>query len=178
MNQRYKIFIDTEFNQNADPVELISIGLVTNTDREFYATISGSDDGCDAWLLNNVIEVWEQDDIVKSNTVYHKGINKYDLQKELQSFIGPNKFDAWGYYADYDWYLFTRLWGSFDKLPENFPHLCYDVKQFSEHRLIQRVTQFVPEFKPEHHALVDARWTKAAYEFVREYQGASLRGKR
>jgi hypothetical protein len=175
----YKIFIDTEFNQEVDPVELISIGLVTSTGRQFYATMSDFDRAkCDSWLQKNVLSIYEDRDAFglkdgQSDPVYFQGIGKEQLKKELLYFIGQDKFDAWGYYADYDWYLFTRLWG-FRNMPGNFPMLCFDVKQFAHHKKIRSITEHVPEFKPEHHALVDARWTKKAYEFVNDYQGAPL----
>src|SRR5262249_54450036 len=72
--------------------------------------------------------------------------------------------EFWGYFADYDWYLFTRLWG-FMRMPAYFPKLCFDLKQYAYHLGVAR-DRFPKELQPEHNALVDARWNKKLYDFL------------
>jgi len=58
-----RIFYDTEFIENGKTIDLISIGIVTEDGREYYAVNSGIESG-DAlherisahdWLMRNVV---------------------------------------------------------------------------------------------------------------------------
>ena len=165
-----RYFFDTEFNQNIDPVELISIGIVSEDGREFYATSCDFDKSkCDEWLHKNVLKIYETtfDIINPRKGMPFYGLTKAALRHKLEHFIGvgpDDKHEFWGYYADYDWFLFTRFWGFMD-MPKSFPMLCMDVKQW---QIQLGRPPLPPELQPEHHALVDARWTKRAYEYLRD----------
>ena len=55
-----KYFLDTEFNEEVDPIEMISIGVVAEDGREFYAinseyrTNSTRWETCHEWVRKNV----------------------------------------------------------------------------------------------------------------------------
>ncbi len=205
-----KYFMDTEFNQEVDPVELISIGIKAEDDRELYAIAQFSREACDTWLHKNVLPILDRQwDIIHptticlggnstsgvrrrrterrdlraeatecggvdwtppSNTPPPPGVPHAEIADAITAFVGLDpKPEFWGYFADYDWFLFTRLWGrsGWMKMPRKFPRLCMDLKQYAIHLGVQKLPT---PFKPEHHALVDARWTKHAFEFLMTHQ--------
>lgn len=167
-----RYFLDTEFDQTVDPVELISIGIVAEDGRELYAVSRYFEGTTDKWLLENVIpnlyaHLAEPGDPLRGYDKAPDPLSLVEIRGSIETFLSKDdKIEFWGYYADYDWYLFTRLWG-FLSMPKGFPMLCYDVKQYAMHLGIPSVTKLVPEFQPEHHALIDARWTKRAFEYLK-----------
>lgn len=174
-----KYFLDTEFNQTVDPVELISLGIVAEDGREFYGTAAGfREEACDDWLKTNVLPAldilppnFRFDPMDSSKSRYCPKATLSVMRTYLENFIGIDRdIEFWGYYADYDWYLFTRFWG-FMNMPKHFPKLCFDIKQY-QHQLegIKGKITLPKAFKPEHHALVDARWNKHAYEFLQKIE--------
>lgn len=91
--QKHRFFIDTEFIESGPnrPIELLSIALVAEDGREFYAVNS------DAVLAN--ANEW-----VRENVIPHLGgprLSLADIRGSILRFIGDVKPEFWGYYADY-----------------------------------------------------------------------------
>lgn len=150
-----RYFLDTEFNQTIEPIQLISIGIVREDEKEFYAELEFDAMRVDDWLRANVLPHLGQCHTTRT------GLSVPQCRKMVEEFTRDDpSCEFWGYYADYDWYLLTRMWG-FVNMPKNFPKLCFDLKQ-TQHHLPGLV--FLPPLQPEHHALVDARWAKRAYD--------------
>ncbi len=63
--------------------------------------------------------------------------------------------------------LLTRLFGSFEEMPKHWPYYCRDLKQWADALGNPRLPA---QGKGEHHALRDARWNKAAWEFLKGYE--------
>ena len=72
---------------------------------------------------------------------------------------------VWGYFADYDWVLFSQLFGRMIDLPKGYPLFCMDLKQLAVHLGVPR-TVFPKQTTSEHHALNDAMWNKHLYDFL------------
>ena len=154
MGTRY--FIDTEFIERPGLLDLISIALVCDDGREFYA-VSAEFNAANAseWVVANVLpklpprETW---------------ISRVEITSGLRAFIGPAP-TFWGYFADYDWVLFCWLFGSMVELPDGWPMFCLDLKQ----SMVERgFTKDDLPAQPEraHDALEDARWLRQAWETV------------
>lgn len=159
-----KYFIDTEFNEETDPVGLISLGVVAEDGREFYAIDQQYQDWSSLWQTTNTWVRKHVRPILMLDDVQPVIGNKEVIRNALQTFIGRDSTpEFWGYFADYDWFLVCRLFGNFTKLPTNWPYLCYDVRQFQKHK---GITNLPTKFTPEHNALIDARWTKHAFEYI------------
>ena len=155
---RKRFFLDTEFIERGPnyPISLISIGIVDQEGREFYA--------------ENYECPWnDAGEWVKANVYPHlKGprLTLAAIAKGVREFIGDCKPEFWGYYADYDWVVFCQIFGAMVDLPKGWPMYCRDINQAcGELRLPQQSST-------EHNALNDAKWNKEAFEFV----GASLSG--
>jgi hypothetical protein len=159
-----RYFIDTEFNERGyeHRIELISIALVCEDGREFYAIAKDGWDpeNCDGWLHENVLPY-----------LYPKGLDvkptpRSQIATELRSFILENpKPEFIGYFADYDWVLFCQLFGRMVDLPKHFPKYCLDIKQMMEDKHLTK-KDLPKQEEQEHNALADARHMKRMYEAI------------
>ncbi len=147
-----RFFIDTEFIEDGRTIDLISIGVVAEDGREFYAE-SGEVDltRANPWVRDNVLPHLDG-----------KGLRRWRIAKSLVEFVG-DKPEFWGYYADYDWVVVCQLFGTMMDLPEGWPMFCMDLKQLAmslgDPRLPEQTTT-------EHNALQDARWNRDSYDWL------------
>lgn len=154
--------MDTEFAENGVTIKLISIGIVAEDGREYYAVArDGWETGdCSAWVTGNVVEKLPpfDDDAWKTRST---------IRSELLDFLKPSENpEIWGYFCDYDWVVFCQLWGPMQNLPDGMPFWCRDLKQEMWNRGILLEALPVLEEKDAHSAIVDARWTRDAWKFV------------
>lgn len=154
-----KYFLDTEFSERGHcyPVELISIGIVAEDGREFYR----ENKQLDHLDLEVVCNEW-----VRKNVLPHlTGEKAYrdQIAKDIIEFVGTEKAEFWGYFADYDWVVFAQIFGTMMDLPKNFPMYCRDIKQLCDSLGNPKLPE---QGKGEHNALADARWNKTAYDFL------------
>lgn len=180
-----KYFIDTEFIEGFHKplfgkrrhfIDLISIGIVCEDGREYYA-ISNEFNAKDAdgWVKENVIGRLEQKATsfydsprLRQNNLLYKS-NKKILSEILEFFgceytdypgwFAPKGIEVYGYYADYDWVLFCSLFGRMIDLPKGFPMYCKDLKQMMDEKGLSKEwkNENCPEPKDEHNALADAK---------------------
>jgi len=151
-----KYFLDTEFSERGAkfPVQLISIGIVAEDGREFYAVSANFDeDACNDWVKTNVLP-HVYDDFPMS---------LWTIAESVKAFIGDDKPEFWGYYADYDWVVFCQMFGSMIDLPKGWPKYCRDIKQLRDDLGNPALPK---QSSTEHNALNDAKWNKIAYEFL------------
>lgn len=182
-----RYFYDCEFLEDGRTIELISIGIVGDDGRTYYAVnadmpldrIKGHD-----WLVRNVlpglpIREWASLDRYVShpaNTYPRPSIELVDLDwsdtvvkphwviaNEVRDFLSPTHdpldTELWAYYGAYDHVALCQLWGSMVQRPAGLPMIT--------HELVDRWERAGRPEKPEkgvqHHALHDARWNRALY---------------
>jgi 3'-5' exoribonuclease-like protein len=155
-----RFFLDTEFIEDGKTIDLISIGIVAENGKEYYAEFCE----CDLTKAN---------DWVKANVLPHltAGFGKLrsEIAKEIVAFVDDcglknadgtpsryGKVEFWGYYADYDWVALCQLYGRMIDLPKGWPMYCRDLKQL----LDDNDNPKMPKPTQEHNALSDARWNK------------------
>lgn len=157
-----KYFLDTEFSERGPrhPVELISIGIVSHDGREFYRVSNGFDwNRVNPWVRENVLPHLGTDE-------QHPDFALSEIAASVREFIGDDKPEFWGYYADYDWVVFCQMFGTMVDLPKGWPMYGRDIKQWCD----QLGRPPLPkQDSTEHNALNDARWNKAAWEFLHDY---------
>jgi len=156
-----KYFLDTEFHEDGKTIDLISIGVVAEDGREYYAVNSD----CDfdrIWTLESC--QWLRDNVMPSLSAIASSELKTskEIAAEILAFIGDDVPEFWGYYADYDWVVFCQLYGRMVDLPSNFPMYCNDLKQTCQSFGNPNLP---PQSSCEHNALHDARWNKTVYDF-------------
>lgn len=149
-----KYFIDTEFIEYPCTIDLISIGIVAEDGREFYAINNQCDvDMASEWVHKNVI----------SKLTPNGEMEKDEIRDAILKFIGNDKPEFWGYYADYDWVVFCWLFGTMMELPKGFPKYCNDIKQLCNNLGNPKLPQMEGQ---DHNALDDAKHHKKCYEFL------------
>lgn len=156
-----KYFIDTEFiegfykpflGKRRHFIDLISIGIVSEDGRSYYAVSSDyNEKDADQWVKDNVIRK-----IFEEACDHSSGLHGFEkefikptaqIADEVLAFFGcwrdqlfwraPNGIQVFGYYADYDWVLFCSLFGRMIDLPKGFPMYCIDLKQSLDDKVSQ-----------------------------------------
>ena len=170
-----KYFLDTEFHEYKkkplfgkpiDTIELISIGIVSEDAREYYAICKEFDLKAawnNEWLRKNVLKSIFNEFYIdvfncKMPTFNFKDfeflINKIgktskQIAEEIIEFTSTSecrmvekygdKPQFYGYYADYDWVVFCWLFGKMIDLPKGFPMYCIDLKQSLDQLIIDEL---------------------------------------
>lgn len=166
-----KYFLDTEFIEYPCTIDLVSVGIVCEDGREFYAESTEFDDSvASQWVLDNVIaKLWSKDpsggkfEEWEKNGGFGGWHDRVRIKDDILEFVGGDIPEFWGYYADYDWVVFCWLFGSMMHLPEGWPMYCRDIKQLAKSLGNPDLPK---QEQGEHLALHDARWNKKAYEFL------------
>lgn len=178
-----KIFLDTEFTGLTQDTTLISLALVSDDGREFYAEFTDYDKTqVNDWVSNNVISLLElkEDGVwLHASTLRAKG-DKIVIKTELSKWFA--QFEAVEIWADvlaYDWVLFCELFGGAFGIPENIFYAPFDLATaFRLKGVIEPQGKFdgdISRFEfagigseRQHHALEDARAEKICWEKLME----------
>lgn len=186
MTTRY-ITYDTEFLEDGKTIDLISIALVGDDGREYYAVNydCNFERVCsDDWLWKNVCRYlpttksdadWElqppnfgqlncrldrESALVKPKWVIANEVRDF-IKSYSDSFLTDEDYlpQLWAYYGAYDHVALAQLWGKMIDLPKCVPMFTHDLKQ-----LVGQIENFTyPEREGnEHDALEDARWNMQA----------------
>lgn len=128
-----KIFFDTEFTGLHQGTTLISIGMISEDGKKFYAELSDFDESqVNDWIKENVLDhrwcetgrfSWDYPD-------YYLYGNKVSVAHELRKYL--EVFDAVELVSDcahYDMTLFIDLFGTAFDIPKNVCPACYDINQ-------------------------------------------------
>ena len=102
-----KYWIDTEFIARPYTIDLISIGLVAEDGREFYAESSEVDwSKASLWTLEKVRPQLDG-----------KGKRREEIGCAVREFTDGDEHPVfWGYFPAYDWVAFNWLFGHMDEL--------------------------------------------------------------
>ena len=186
-----RYWLDTEFIEDGKAIDLISIGIVAEDGREYYAVSKDFNRAKlfeNPWLIKNVVPSlpfhkvkpgmpWAYNNFDEAYDDLTNGTRTWqfrqDIAQDIKEFCDIQKYGApefWGYYADYDWVVFCWLFGNMMDLPNGFPMYCRDIKQWCDELGNPKLPE---QGKGEHHALSDAKWARDAYHFLKQLQGAS-----
>jgi hypothetical protein len=157
----YRYFYDCEFIEDGVTIDLVSIGVVDEYGREFYA-ISTEFDGSRAipWVRDNVLNLLPS----PSHQAY---MSRARIRDELLAFLSepvagrPNEtLELWAWYGAYDHVALAQLWGSMVALPRVIPRFTKELRQLWDDKGRPRL----PEAgSARHDALVDARHNLARW---------------
>ena len=153
-----RFWFDTEFYEDGRTIELISIGVVAEDGRTYYAETPDAKRlaRSSRWLAQNVSPHLTLDN--------RHTYDRWMIADALIEFMG-DKPEIWAYYADYDWVALCQLFGTMLNLPKGWPMFCRDVKQLA----VDLGNPKLPDQKSaEHNALADALWTREAWEFLQK----------
>ncbi len=149
-----KDFIDTEFIDQPYTIDMISIGLVAEDGREYYAESNEVDwSRANNWTLQHVKPQLDGVGMEREKIGY--AIRRFTEVDEAPQF--------WGYFPAHDWVAFCWLFGGMSELPFDFPQHCLDLRQWA----VQLGDPELPhQVGARHHALADARWTRDVWRFL------------
>lgn len=168
MSEYTNYFLDTEFIERGHehPIELLSVGLVCEDGRTFYAENYEAEwDHANDWVKENVLGYLDPEQF---------GLNRSYIAEGILEFVaaGANKPRFWCYYGDYDWVVFCQLFGTMVDLPEGWPMFAWDLKQWA---VMQGDPPLPEQEGDEHHALADAKWNMQVYRFLDEFDNYTHR---
>jgi len=174
-----KIFFDTEFTGLHKGTSLISIGLISEDGKTFYAELTDYDETqVDEWLRENVIKnlfLKEKErtisECLKASItdgiveVYGNGeYVKETLRLWLEQF---DKVEMWSDCLAYDWVLFNDIFGHAFNIPSNVYYIPFDICTLFKIKGIDpdiSREEFAGIDGQKHNALHDAKVIKACYE--------------
>ncbi len=171
-----RIFFDTEFTGLHQNTTLISIGLVAENGRAFYAELTDYDKSqIDNWLQVNVIDNLTGFKGLAPDVVFACGDSGH-VCKALSSWLA--QFDAVEMWSDclaYDWVLFNQLWGHAFNIPKNIYYIPFDLSTLfkvngidpdidREAFAFEEGPKAMASYGEKHNALWDANVIKACYD--------------
>lgn len=151
-----KYWFDTEFIEDGVTIDLLSIGIVSEDGRSYYAESSEADRSrANEWVQANVLP-----------HLHGLPISRASIRRDILDFVGTDKPEFWGYYADYDWVVLCQLFGRMVDLPKGWPMYCRDLKQWCD---FIGSPKLPAQNGIEHHALEDARGIRDRWLFLDDY---------
>lgn len=197
MSQSKRYFLDCEFIDRGSMINLISIALVADDGREYYACSTDLDlSRLPKWHWENVMQHLPPFDFPKypnpesaKRECYWKSNDL--IAREIQHFTDPGfgeqasngvlgvlkipKVEFWAWYGSYDWVVLCSLFGKMIDIPKHFPYFVRDIRWLSEFYGVDRIPVPKPEEQGKaHDALEDARWNREAFEWLDARKGASV----
>lgn len=172
-------FYDTEFHEDGKTIDFISIGIVCEDGREYYAVSNEFDTRRVAknnWLMENVMSTIEHDKFVVQDfqgarlvrDIYVTDKNSkprdviaYDIHRFLRGDPAP---DLWAWYSAYDHVCLAQLWGKMIDLPDAVPMYTNDLKTLVNLAGNPRMPK---QAEGLHNALEDARQNLRRYQFLK-----------
>ena len=151
-----RYFYDLEFGDTAAEVSLLSIGVVCEDGREYYAVSADLDPlAVHPWVRDNVMPQLPPAATWKPRSV---------IRDELAIFLGDEPV-LWAWYGAYDHVALCQLWGAMPALPRAIPRFTLDVRQLWEHLGRPPLPK---QERGLHDALEDARHVRVKWEALAE----------
>jgi len=157
----YRYFYDCEFVEDGRVIDLVSIGVVDEAGREFYA-VSTEFDGSRAlpWVRRHVL-----DKLPSPGEPAWR--SRAQIRDELYEFlVAPlrdrpgERMELWAWFAAYDHVALVQLWGPMPDLPRAIPRFTKDLRQLWDDLGRPKLPEAAAS---RHDALVDARHNLARW---------------
>lgn len=154
-----RFFYDCEFIEDGVTIELVSIGVVDEAGREFYAVSTEFDPmRANDWVRRNVLDRLPS----PSAPVWHpRAVIRRDLMAFLEA--GPKPIELWAWMAAYDHVCLAQLWGDMRALARPIPRFTHDLRQRWEDAGSPALP---PAPADQHDALADARHNLARWQAI------------
>jgi hypothetical protein len=162
-----RFFYDCEFIEDGRTIDLVSIGVVDETGREFYAVSTEFDpDKAIPWVRRNVLDKLPS----PSDRAWR---SRERIRDDLLAFLTEpgEEIELWAWYAAYDHVVLAQLWGDMRALPRAIPRFTRDLRQ----RWDDLGAPALPDAAGDRHdALTDARHNLARWRELEERRAGRL----
>jgi hypothetical protein len=145
-----RFFYDTEFIEDGTTIDLVSIGVVDERGREFYAVSTEfNPTKAGPWVRDHVLDklpspadpAWCDRATIRTNLLRF-------LQRDRE------RVELWAWFAAYDHVALAQLWGDMPALPRELPRFTRELRQRWED---VGKPALPPPPSDAHDALADAR---------------------
>ncbi len=160
----YRYFYDCEFIEDGITIDLVSIGVVDEHGREFYAVSTEFDESkAIPWVRQNVLDklpslgdpAWQARKTIRDDL--------YEFLVEPIRGVAGGRIELWAWYGAYDHVALAQLWGAMPALPRAIPRMTKDLKQLWD----ESGRPDLPRNpKDQHSALADARHNLARWNVL------------
>jgi hypothetical protein len=151
-----RFFYDCEFIEDGRTIELVSIGVVDEGGREFYA-VSTEFDPTRAipWVRDHVLDKLPS----PSDPAWR---SRQRVRDDLLEFLtAPGEpIELWAWMSAYDHVVLCQLWGDMRALPRPVPRFTHELRQRWEAAGCPPLPPAPPD---QHDALADARHNLARW---------------
>ncbi len=158
-----RYFYDCEFIEDGALIDLVSIGVVAEDGREFYAVSTEFDPArAIAWVRRNVI-----DKLPPPSDPAWRPLER--IRTDLLAFLTEpdESIELWAWMAAYDHVVLAQLWGDMRALPRAIPRFTHELRQ----RWEDAGKPHLPPAPPDQHdALADARHNLARWRVLVTHQ--------
>ncbi len=165
-----KYYYDFEFYAYGPIVDPLSIGMVAEDGREYYAVYRNADWSevyNEPWLMENVVPYLPTRQLNGRTLIdyRHPDVKSTpQIAKDLKDFVGNDSdVEFWAYYGSYDHVCLGGTFGKLIHLPDGWPMLSRDLKVELDRAGINAYDLGISNTEL-HNALADARWNKAVYD--------------
>jgi hypothetical protein len=120
-----RFFYDCEFIEDGTTIDLVSIGMVDENGREFYAVSTEFDASrAISWVRRNVLAQLPP----PADPVWR---SRERIRADLLAFLGPpdEPIELWAWMSAYDHVVLAQLWGDMRALPRHIPRFTHELRQ-------------------------------------------------
>ena len=120
-----RFFYDTEFIEDGATIDLVSIGVVDENGREFYAVSTEFDpDKAGQWVREHVLDKLP-------SPADPAWCDRATMRERLLRFLnrGRDRVELWAWFAAYDHVALAQLWGDMPALPRELPRFTRELRQ-------------------------------------------------
>lgn len=156
---KVRYFYDTEFIENGETIELISIGIVAEDGREYYAVSTDFDSAkAGPWVRDNVLNLLPS----PSDPAWRA---RDTIQRDVVEFLtkAPTAPDLWAWVGAYDHVVLAQLFGDMTGMPKRLPRYTNELKQYW---FMAGCPQLPASPKGTHDALIDARFNRTKFDAI------------
>jgi hypothetical protein len=154
-----RFFYDCEFIEDGTTIDLVSIGMVDESGREFYA-VSTEFDPTRAidWVRRNVLDKLPP----PADRAWR---TRAQIREDLLAFLTEydEPIELWAWMAAYDHVVVAQLWGDMRALPRVIPRFTHELRQ----RWEDAGSPPMPAAPADRHdALADARFNLVRWKLL------------
>jgi hypothetical protein len=172
-----KIFFDTEFTGLHQNTTIVSIGLVSEDDRTFYAEFTDYDKSQITKQLKKIVIkkllFRDKKGLYIGGTLQNYEVkgNKKDINLHLRKWLSQfHEYEFWNDCLSYDWILLADLIGGIDGVTEEddyyYPNSFCSIDTIKGKGFDAIIETYNGEGKNLHNALYDAKLLKKCFELT------------